>query len=145
MTIILENVIKTLGTAYESGKFNVRDFIAVLQGLVGFGKAIKGGKPGDFIDAALGIAESLRGKSCLKSLSQYTDSVRKWLTFGEIYQPYEDSSQLDFDQLDVSSIPDIMKVGIRQGHPMREVWNGVALFFPYHQGCIEDTVVTSPY
>ena len=111
MTFILENIVDTFGTTYKEGKFNVADFIAVLEGLVGFGKAIKGGNPGDFIETALGLVDKLRGKDCIKTLPEYTSSIQKWLTFGKVYEPREDSSELDFDQLDVTSIPEIMMVG----------------------------------
>ena len=112
MTSILESIDVTLGDAYEAGQFNKADFLAVLQGVVGFYKAIRDQSPSDFIDQALSLADSLRGKKCLKNLSSYRDSIKKWLTFGESYRPLEDSSQLDFDQLDVTSIPEIMTVEV---------------------------------
>ncbi|KAM7430868.1 hypothetical protein ABFA07_018466 [Porites harrisoni] len=112
MTSILESIGVTLGDAYVKGQFNGADLIAMLQGVVGFYKAIRDKSPSDFIDNALSVADSFRGKQCLKKLSDYRDSITKWLTFGENYQPYEDPSQLDFDQLDVTAIPEIMQANL---------------------------------
>ena len=110
MTSILESINTKITDVYDDAKFNKADFLAVLQGVVGFSRSIAGQSPGDFIDTALSLAGSLSGKTCLKKLDEYRDSIKKWLTFGENYEPLEDSSQLDFDQLDVTSIPDIMQV-----------------------------------
>lgn len=113
MTSILESIGVTLGDAYVKGQFNGADLIAMLQGVVGFYKAIRDKSPSEFIDNALSVADSFRGKQCLKKLSDYRDSITKWLTFGKNYQPYEDPSQLDFDQLDVTAIPEIMQVATK--------------------------------
>ena len=110
MTSILESINTKLPDVYNKAKFNKADFLAVLQGIVGFSRSIAGQSPGDFIDTALGLAGSLSGKTCLQTLDSYSDSIKKWLTFGENYEPREDASTLDFDQLDVTAIPDIMQV-----------------------------------
>ena len=110
MTSILESINTKITDVYDEAKFNKADFLAVLQGIVGFSKSIAGKSPGDFIDTALGLAGSLSGKTCLQTLDSYRDSIKKWLTFGENYVPREDPSTLDFDQLDVTAIPDIMQV-----------------------------------
>ena len=128
MTSILKSIDVTLGDAYVKGQFNGADLIAVLQGIVGFYKAIRDKNPSDFIDNALSVADSLRGKLCLKKLSTYRDSIRKWLTFGENYQPYEDPSQLDFDQLDVTAIPEIMQVATRNTR-LEEGGRGGEIYF----------------
>ena len=108
---ILEDINAKIVDVYDKAKFNKADLLAVLQGLVGFYKAFKGEeKPVDIIENSISLAQSLSGKSCLKSLDSYKNSITKWLTFGEKYKPYADSSQLDFDQLDVTAIPEIMQV-----------------------------------
>ena len=109
MTSILRNIQNILPDAYAAATFNQDDLIAVLQGLVGFGSAIASKDPLAFIDAALGIAASQSGK-CVKSLQSTLGSIKKWLTFGKKYTPLTDSSDLDFDQVDVGSVPEIMKV-----------------------------------
>ena len=110
----MESIIRRFPTllkdTYEQGKFNKNDLIAMLQGITGFAKAIASRNPLDFIDAALGVASSFAGKACLKTLDQYLDSVKTWLTFGEKYIALTDSSDLDFDQVAVSSVPEIMQV-----------------------------------
>ena len=110
MTSILTNIQNILPDVYAKAQFNQDDLIAMLQGLVGFGKAIASKDPMEFIDAALGIAASRSGKQCLKSLQSTVGSIKKWLTFGKKYTPLKDSSDLDFDQVDVGSVPEIMKV-----------------------------------
>ena len=99
-----------LKDTYKKGKFHRDDLIAVLQGITGFGKVIASKHPLDFIDSALGIASSQSSKACLKSLDSYLGSAKKWLTFGKKYKALTDSSDLDFDQVAVSSVPEIMKV-----------------------------------
>ena len=110
MSSILENINTMLPDIHKKAKFNKEDFLAVLQGTVGFAKAIASKSPLDAIDAGLGLMGSLSGKQCLKSLESIRGSIKKWLTFGEHYKPLADSSDLDFDQLDVSSVPHIMQV-----------------------------------
>ena len=110
----MESIIRRFPTllkdTYQQGKFNKNDLIAMLQGITGFAKAIASRNPMDFIDAALGVASSFAGKACLKTLDKYLGSVRKWLTFGKAYAALKDSSDLDFDKMDVESVPEVMKV-----------------------------------
>ena len=110
MTTILENFPNMLKDTHKKGTFHRNDLIAVMQGITGFGKAIASKNPLDFIDTALGVASSLSGKACLKSLDSYLGSAKKWLNFGEKYKALTDSSDLDFDQVAVSSVPEIMQV-----------------------------------
>lgn len=110
MTSILENINTLLVGVHKNAKFNSQNFLAVLQGIVGFSSAISSKSPLAFIDTALGLAGSFSGQKCLKSLQSILGSVKQWLTFGEHYKPLVDSSDLDFDQLDVGSVPQIMKV-----------------------------------
>ena len=110
MRNILTKAETAMGKAYKAAKFNSADLIVVIQGVVGFANAVASKDPFDFIDSALNVAGGLLGKKCLKSLSSYLGSIKKWLTFGKNYTPLKDSSDLDFDKLDVSSVPDIMQV-----------------------------------
>jgi len=77
MTSILTNIQNILPDVYAKAQFNQDDLIAMLQGLVGFGKAIASKDPMEFIDAALGIAASRSGKQCLKSLQSTVGSIKK--------------------------------------------------------------------
>jgi len=112
MTSVLENLAAKLPEVYDKAKFNGQDLLAVLQGTVGFANSIKSKSPLDFIDAALGLAGSLSSKKCLKSFQWYLNSIKKWLTFGKKYTPLNDSSALDFDQVDVTSVPEIMQASL---------------------------------
>ena len=110
MTSILEQVTTSLPDVHAKAKFNSQDFIAVLQGLVGFSSAAATKDPFKALESALNIAGSFSGKQCLKSLDSYMGSIKQWLTFGKHYKPLVDSSDLDFDQMEVSSVPQIMQV-----------------------------------
>ena len=101
---------------YLKAQFNGNDWIALLQGLVGFTKAIKGKSPLDFIDSAITAASTFKSKACLKSMGSYMDDIKKWMTFGENYRPLLNSSELDFDQLDVGSVPEIMQVSSQRSN-----------------------------
>ena len=93
-----------------------QQLVAVLQGITGFASAIFTSKisedpvgPFDYIDTALDIVDYEINKPCLVALDSVISSAKKWLTFGQ-YRPLEDSSDLNFDLIDVSSVTDIMQV-----------------------------------
>ena len=109
---ILTMVLNLLPEAYRKtrNKLDVEQFIAVLQGITGFAVAIKGKDPLGFIDSAVGIMDYEINKPCLKSLGTIRKNLKKWLTFGKEYKPLKDSSDLNFDKVKVSAIPEVMKV-----------------------------------
>ena len=113
MNSALKQVETILPDVYNKAKFNTDDLLAMLQGIGGFVGSGVSKDPFDFIGTALGLAGSLSGKECLGSLESVLANIRKWLTFGKNYKPLIDSSDLDFDQLDVASVPEIMQVPIR--------------------------------
>ena len=110
MNSALEQVQRILPDVYDNAKFNPDDLLAMLQGIGGFVGGVVSKDPFASIDAALGIAGSLSGKQCLGSLESILGSIKKWMTFGKNYKPLVDSSDLDFDQVDVASVPEIMQV-----------------------------------
>ena len=110
MSSILEQVTTSLPDVHAKAKFNSQDFIALLQGLAGFSSGVATKDPFKALESALNIAGSFSGKQCLKSLESYMGSIKQWLTFGKHYKPLVDSSDLDFDQMEVSSVPQIMQV-----------------------------------
>ena len=112
MEEILKRVKEILPKVHKKAKFNADDVLVVLQGLTGFAKAVVTADPLELLDSALGVAGGLKDKDCLQSLKKYLGSVKQWLTFGKHYTPLEDSSDLDFEKIDVSSIPDMMEVGM---------------------------------
>ena len=83
--------------------------IAVLQGITGFASNIIGGDVSGVLDTALGIAKDVEDLPCFTSLKIVIKNAKAWLTFGK-YRPLNDSSDLDFDKMNVSSVPDMMKV-----------------------------------
>ena len=44
------------------------------------------------------------------------DKVEKWLKFGKDYAALKDSSELDFDKMDVAAVPEVMQVNIEMLH-----------------------------
>ena len=110
MSNILKEATSALPNVYEKAKFNSNNIITMLQGLVGFTAAADAKDPFAFIDQTLALAEESSQRCHLKSLDSYLGSIKQWLTFGKHYKPLVDSSELDFDQMNVSSVPQIMQV-----------------------------------
>ena len=106
MNLVPESYSKTMN------KLSAEQCLAVLQAITGFAGAVAGKDPFAFIDPAIGIMDHEMNKPCLKSLGTIRKNLKKWLTFGREYQSLEDSSDLNFDKVKVSSIPDVMKVYI---------------------------------
>ena len=119
MNNILVNIEPIARRAVESAQFNSDDFMAVLQAVVGFYAAVATQNPVLFISSAVGLAQSMSGKLCpVGPLDDVLGNLERWLTFGERYSALRDSSDLDFDQLDVESVPEVMKVSITRYNPV---------------------------
>ena len=106
MNLVPESYSKTMN------KLSAEQCLAVLQAITGFAGAVAGKDPFAFIGSAISIMDYEINKPCLKSLRTIRKNLKKWLTFGREYQSLEDSSDLNFDKVKVSSIPDVMKVYI---------------------------------
>lgn len=106
----LEKILEMLKEVHNKATFNRNDLITVLQSVTGFAKAILSKSPLDTIDGVLGTIAGLSSKKCLKSLPTYLASAETWLKFGKAFSALNDSSELDFDQLEVSAVPEMMKV-----------------------------------
>ena len=91
-------------------KLKREEFIATIQGITGFAKAIAGNDPFDFIDTAQNLVSYAVNQPCRTSLDSSLKNMKKWLTFGKEYKPLQDSSDLDFKEVDVNSVPEIMQV-----------------------------------
>ena len=111
---ILTTIMNLLPEAYQKtkNKLDAEQFLAVLQAITGFSGAVAGNDPFAFIDSAVGIMDYEINKPCLKSLGTIRKNLKKWLTFGKEYKPLNDSSDLNFDKVKVSAIPEVMKVYI---------------------------------
>ncbi|CAH3148650.1 unnamed protein product [Porites lobata] len=112
MSSIIQEVTSELPGVYKKAKFNSQNLIGMLQGLVGFAAAGAAKDPFAFIDQTLALAEESSQRCHLKSLDSYLGSIKQWLTFGKHYKPLVDSSELDFDQMNVSSVPQIMQANL---------------------------------
>ena len=110
MNSIVENIEVVLPDAYQKAKFNGDDLLAVLQASVGFASSVVSKDPLGLIDTAVGLA-SLSNANCqLGSLEEILSKLKQWLVFGKSYTALENSSDLDFDQVDVASVPEVMQV-----------------------------------
>lgn len=101
--------IKALHLDLES-QFNLEHLFAILQGITGFVGGVAGKDPGAAISGALSIIEAEATRCNRGTLRENKDKIKKWLTFGKAYKALTDSSQLNFDEMDVQSVPEIMKV-----------------------------------
>ena len=106
----LEEILVQLPDVHQTAQFNKIDLFVVLQALVGF---VTGTTERDSL-ALLGTALTIVGHFASKcntgSLQDNKDKLEKWLMFGKEYADLDDSSDLDFDKMDVGSVPEIMKV-----------------------------------
>ena len=118
MNDTLRRIYSALKEAQEAAQNRLtrQQFMAVLQGITGFASGIftsivseEPQGPFAFINTALAIVEYDANKPCLTALEPLMKNAEKWLTFGK-YRPLSDSSDLNFDKMKVSSVPDIMKV-----------------------------------
>lgn len=114
MSSILTTVEQMLPDVHSSSKFNRDDFLAIAQGITAFTASGILGDPFVAIDGALGTAANLVDSECIGTLDSMMDKIKKWLTFGQNYSPLQDSSDLDFSQMDVDSVPEVMQVWYKQ-------------------------------
>lgn len=110
MTSYLEDIVTMLPDAYRSTQFNVDDLMVLIKGVTGFASSKIAGDPFMSLSTVIEIAEHFRGQCNAGTLLDNLDRIEKWLTFGKAYAALEDSSDLDFDQMDVGSVPEMMKV-----------------------------------
>ena len=109
---IITSIQSVLTDVVEQARFNEDDLLAVLQAVCGFASAVVEGDTIALIDNALGVAFGVGEKKCpLGTLENNAETLKKWLTFGKSYQALTDSSELDFDQVDVEAVPEVMQVG----------------------------------
>ena len=110
MNSSLANIISQLPDIYDSAKFNRDDLSAVLKGITAFVSGVGGRDPATFIGAAVEVAGHFASKCNVGTFHDNLDKIEKWLTFGKVYSALDDSSDLDFDTVDVGSVPEVMKV-----------------------------------
>lgn len=110
MTSSLEEITAQLPDVYEASQFNRQDLFVILLGITGFFSGIMGRDPFAYIGAAVEVAGHFTTKCKTGTLQENLDKIEKWLTFGKAYAALQDSSDLDFDKMDVESVPEVMKV-----------------------------------
>ncbi len=98
----LQDVIDQLPDVVEEARFNRQDLLVILQGITGFYDGIAG--------TAIDVAGYFATKCNSGTLKENLGNIDKWLTFGKEYAALEDSSDLDFDKMDIGSVPEVMKV-----------------------------------
>ena len=130
MNVTISRIYSSLRQSQQATvqKYNREQLIAVLQGITGFASAIFQGDIFGVIDTALGIANHVNNLQCLTSLKSVIRNAKAWLTFGK-YRPLNDSSDLNFDKMNVSSVPDMMKVCTMQNYS----YNVVSFFMNEYQ------------
>ena len=105
-----------LSDVYETAKFNSDDLFVILEGITGFFSGVLGKDPFAALGSALGVIGHFVGQCDLGKLQNNLDKVEKWLKFGQDYAALKDSSELDFDQMDVEAVPEVMQVNIEMLH-----------------------------
>ena len=68
------------------------------------------------LESALGEIRHFVSKCNLGKLQNNLDKVEKWLKFGKDYAALKDSSELDFDKMDVAAVPEVMQVNMDMLH-----------------------------
>ena len=106
----LEEITAQLPDVYTKSQFNLKDLFVILQGLTGFASGIIAEDPLESIAAALEVAGHFATKCNTGSLQNIMKKTKKWLKFSKDYAALKDSSDLDFDKMDVESVPEAMKV-----------------------------------
>ena len=110
MASSLKSIAAQLPDVYKKSQFNQKDLLVILQGVTGFFGGAVGQDPFSTLSAAIGVAGHFATKCNSGSLHDNLSKTKKWLAFGEAYAALEDSSDLDFDKMDIGSVPEVMKV-----------------------------------
>lgn len=110
MNSSLAEIVVQLPDVYNAAQFNREDLFAILEGLAGFSSGVLGRDPLASLGAAIGVIGRFASRCNTGNLQENLNKTIKWLTFGQQYAALDDSSDLDFDQLNVGSVPEVMKV-----------------------------------
>ena len=99
-------------------QFTKRDLLVVLQGLAGIVAAGTVSDPFTAASTIFRVIGNFATQCNTGTLQENKDKLLKWLTFGKNYAALKDSSELDFTQLDVEAVPEIMKVNYHMSSKM---------------------------
>ena len=106
----LDDLVAELPDIQDAAKFTKQDLFVILQGVTGFFGGVAGKDPFAALGAAIGVAEHYATRCNTGSLQDNLGKLNNWLTFGKEYKALIDSSELDFDKLDVGAVPEVMQV-----------------------------------
>ena len=101
-----------LPDVYEKAEFNSEDLFVILEGITGLFSGAMRKDPFAALGSALGVIRHFVSKCNLGKLQNNLDKVEKWLKFGKDYAALKDSSELDFDKMNVAAAPEVMQVNM---------------------------------
>ena len=110
MNSSLAQIVAQLPDVYEKAKFNKGDLFVFLEGLTGFLSGAKGADPLAALGSALQVVGHFTTKCSLGTLGENLEKINKWMVFGKAHAALKDSSELDFDKMDVGAVPEVMQV-----------------------------------
>lgn len=106
----LEVIHAEIPVKHGEAVFTNDDMFAVLGGLTGLFKTVATRNPLELIDPAIATAQHFIARCNSGGLYDLMKNAKRWLTFGKEYQALQDSSELDFDKMDVEQVPEVMQV-----------------------------------
>ncbi|KXJ22165.1 hypothetical protein AC249_AIPGENE4192 [Exaiptasia diaphana] len=112
MNSYLKQVVKQLPKVYKDSEFNGGDLFVILQGLTAFADSSVQGNPVAAVNAAIDIAAHFATKCNTGTLQENLENIKTWLKFGEEYKVLKDSNDLDFDKVNVGSVPEVMQANL---------------------------------
>lgn len=110
MESYLEQIKILLPQARGKALFSRQDVFVILQGVTGFASSAAVGDVFGVLNAALPVGGHFATKCSLGNLKADIESIEHWLRFGVEFKALKDSSDLNFDNMDVGSVPEVMKV-----------------------------------
>ncbi|XP_078383070.1 uncharacterized protein LOC144665665 [Oculina patagonica] len=93
-------------------KFSMQHLFAILKSMTGFVTSVGGKSPGGILDSSLSFIETFATQCNKGTLQENKGKLQKWMTFGEQYDALTDSSDLNFDTMEVQEVPEIMKANL---------------------------------
>ena len=109
----LEQVVAMFPEVYEQSQWNLQNTFVILQGIAGFASGVVGTDPFASIGAVLEVAGHFAQQCDTGTLQENLDKIEQWMKFGEEYAARENPSDLDFDKMNVESVPEVMQVTTR--------------------------------
>lgn len=106
----VKEAVAQLPSLHEKAKFQKSDLYVILHGLTGFFGSVMGKSPFSIVDTVLTVTGHFSSKCRLGTIKEHTDNIKRWMDFGKAYAALKDSTELDFDKLDIEAVPEVMTV-----------------------------------